>query len=127
LLLNVANTEKLFVDSAQSECFMEMAEAYRRNPDTFVGLMQWNSPQAVERIAEHFGFRLLKRGWFYTFERGDGPAPALNIPIVEARTEEELGSIVNPRSAALRLRTRSAARLKLGARRREVPPFAWTA
>jgi SAM-dependent methyltransferase len=69
LFLNIASTDKLFVDSKETTSFLEMVEAYAKNPGTAIGLVQWNSPHAVERIAEHFGFHMTRGKWFYTFRK----------------------------------------------------------
>lgn len=52
--IDMANAETL--KPASDKYFLEMAQYYKEDPKCLSSLMQWNSPQAVMNVADHFDF-----------------------------------------------------------------------
>ena len=56
--IDIADSESLDLETPNTNggYFLSHAKQYSDNPAALAGLMQWNSPAAVKRIAGHFGF-----------------------------------------------------------------------
>ena len=65
VFINVRNASKV-----EMEVLSQMAGYYRDNRDSLKMLLCWNSVDAVETIARHFGFRLVSKGKFLGLYQG---------------------------------------------------------
>jgi ubiquinone/menaquinone biosynthesis C-methylase UbiE len=60
LWIDIMSVDRL--DMSPASAFLHHVEAYRRDRLVLPNLLCWNSPEAVMKIAEHFGFRLIDGG-----------------------------------------------------------------
>jgi ubiquinone/menaquinone biosynthesis C-methylase UbiE len=61
--IDIADSESIELDNpnASAKFFLNHANDYKKEPGSISGLMQWNSIEAVVKMASHFGFKAVHK------------------------------------------------------------------
>jgi FkbM family methyltransferase len=72
--IDIADSESIEFDNqnVSAKYFLNHANAYKKEPESISGLMQWNSIEAVVKMASHFGFKPVHKdtGTNMLFQKG---------------------------------------------------------